>query len=149
MAKDKITKSVDDIVDNWSSRLSNSTTAITNGVKAVTEAPGAKAAKAKQAWVKAMTSAEVQGRWAEQVGKVTLSEWQSAMINKGIPNITTGVNNAKPKMAKFMTWLIAEENTLLSKINAMPDLTLNDRINRATAWMKGMNNTPYKGYKRG
>ena len=149
MAKTKVVKKVDDIVNNWSSRLANSTTTITNGVKAVTESPGAKAAKAKAAWVKAMTSAEVQGRWAKQVGKVTLEEWQNAMINKGIPNITTGVNNAKPKMTAFMTWLISQENTLLTSINAMPNLTLNDRINRATSWMKGMNAKPYKGYKRG
>jgi hypothetical protein len=47
-----------------------------------------------------------------------------------------------------MTALIATENSILPQIAAMPNLTLTQRIARATAWMTAMNKQPYKGYQR-
>jgi len=148
MAKAKITKNVDEIVKRWQNGLANASETITNGVKATEVSPGKRAAAAKDAWVRAMQSKEVQDRWANEVGKVTLEEWQQAMINKGIPNITNGVNAAAGKMTNFYDWLVKTENEILNKINAMPELTLEQRIQRAVAWMKAMNSNPYKGYKR-
>jgi hypothetical protein len=148
MAKSAITKSVDAIVTRWMTNLSNASATITAGVNAVKTSPGQAAAAHKADWVAAMTSAAVQNRWAQQVGAVTLQQWQDAMVKKGIPNIATGVANAKNKMTQFMTSLIATENAILPTISAMPNLTLTQRIARATAWMTAMNKQPYKGYQR-
>ncbi|MEM3860759.1 MAG: hypothetical protein QW478_15425, partial [Candidatus Micrarchaeaceae archaeon] len=148
MAKSVITKTPDAIVQRWQTNLANAGATITAGVNALKTAPGQSAAAAKQDWIAAMTNKAVQDRWATQVAAVTLQQWQQAMIQKGIPNLQNGVANAKTKMTNFITWLVNTENQLLPTIDAMPSLTLQQRIARATAWMQGMNKTPYKGYQR-
>ncbi len=148
MAKSVITKSTDAIVARWQNNMSAAGPTITAGVNALKTAPGQSAAAHKSDWIAAMTSKAVQDRWATQVAAVTLQEWQQAMINKGIPNIANGVAAAKGKMTSFIDWLVKTENSILPTIDAMPSLTLQQRIARATAWMTAMNKNPYKGYQR-
>src|SRR5487761_725868 len=76
------TQTPDQIAANWASRLGASTQKITDGVQAVTVAPGQAAARQKAAWVANVAAA--QDKWASRTAAVPLSTWQNDMINKGI-----------------------------------------------------------------
>lgn len=124
--------------DKWGNRLAGSATEITNGVNSVTDNPMTKAvaqqAKMKQNWNAAIDS----GKWAQNTGNVTLAQWKDAMINKGVNRITAGATAGKPKFAAYMTEAIPVMNNLITTIEAMPKMNIQDSINRAAAWMQGM-----------
>lgn len=127
-----------DFSEKWARRLSGATDDIRKGVEAVTEAPGRKAAAKKAKWVAKMTAAETQEKWARNVGAIPLEEWRAQVINKGIPRVSAGVEGARDKMTKFGEQLLAYQSTLLTKVSAMPDVTLADSEARMIEWMRGM-----------
>lgn len=88
----------------WVQGLSSKTDKITRGIQSVTVAPGQAAARQKSVWA-ANTAAAVD-RFATNVGKVSLSDWQTAAINKGVPRIATGASNAQQKMEAVLTQLL-------------------------------------------
>jgi hypothetical protein len=114
---------------------------IREGVMAVTVAPGVKAAKQKQVWLAKLNAAA--DKWATNVGKVTLGDWQDAMTTRGIANIQSGVTakagNYQAFAAKFFSHLSAGKAT----IDNMPKATLQDGINKAIAQIQW--NAKYTG----
>ena len=108
------------------------------GVQNVTEAPGIKAANKADKMLTNLTAAVQSGRWAKRVGAVSLTDWQTAMTTKGAQRLAAGVEAGKGKMEQFASELIPFQDDLSKKIAALPDLTLEDSINRATQWMRGM-----------
>jgi len=116
---------------------------ITTGVNAVTASPTI-AAAAKQAKMLDRLSAAVNsGKWATNLRAVTLEQWKSATVTKGIPRIAGGIDGAADKVVSFATRLLPFESTLMGTINTMPDVTLEDSIARMTAWVRGM--TTFRG----
>ena len=126
----------------WATRLSNSTAEITRGVDAVTTSPG-QAAIAKKAKLVARWNESINnGKWERALGKMTVEDWRTAMKNKGINRVASGAMEATPKMAAFGDKLIAYQNAGLQTIYKMPDATLADSVNRATAWINYMAKMP-------
>lgn len=119
-------------------RLKGAIDDVRMGVERVTEAPGAKAAAAQQKWIAKLSEKSVQDKWARQVGGVSLEEWKSKTLNKGVGRIAAGIDEAAPKVIEFAAKLIDHQNRGLSQIDKMPDLTLEDSIARATTWMRHM-----------
>ena len=108
------------------------------GIDAVTEAPGKKAAAA-QAKMKANLVASIDsGKWAKNVAATTLEDWKRKMIDKGLARIPAGIEGAADKVEAFFAKLFPFQDTLQAKIDAMPDLTLEDSINRSATWIRGM-----------
>ena len=118
----------------WVTNLSNSTTAITRGVQAVSVAPGAKAAAASGKWLAKVTQSEA--KYKARVGSVSLSDWQTSMTQVGIPRIAQGATAKQNKMQSFMTDYLGYLNTKLPAIDAMPSNTLEDGINKAVAMIR-------------
>ena len=85
----------------WAQNLQGATEKIREGVQAVQVAPGAAAARQRSVWLQNLTASA--DKWTRNVGAVPLSEWQSDMINKGIPRIGTGAQGAQQKFAAFLT----------------------------------------------
>lgn len=108
------------------------------GVENVTEAPGAKAAKKADKMLANITAAIQSGKWAKKVGAVTLDQWKASMREKGAQRLAQGIEAGKSKMEAFAAELLPFQNDLSKKVSTMPDLTLEDSIARATAWMRGM-----------
>lgn len=108
------------------------------GVTRVTESPTAKAAAKQDKMLANLTEAVSSGKWAAGLRRVTLEEWKEKTLAKGIVRIAAGIDAAHDKVVAFATDLIAFENTLMSRVGAMPDLTLEDSIARATEWIRGM-----------
>lgn len=108
------------------------------GVESVTQAPGQKAAakqnKLVQNWNEAITS----GRWAKNTAAVTLDEWKSKMIDKGLSRVGPGLDAAQAKVEAFYAELLPFQQSLSSKVSAMPDLTIEDSVARSSEWIRGM-----------
>lgn len=109
-----------------------------NGVAAVTEAPS-KAAVAKQDKLLSNLTASIQsGKWARNTARVTLDDWKKAMLEKGVNRVAQGLDGSQKKIEDFFAQLLPFQQNIQQEISRMPDLTLEDGINRATAWMRKM-----------
>jgi hypothetical protein len=119
-------------------RLKGAVEDIRKGIERVTEAPGVKAA-AKQAKMKmAINEAIDTGKWAERTKKVTVGEWKDKAINKGLGRIASGIDGASGKVTDFASQLLTVQDGIVNKVKAMPDMTLEDRINRMTTFIRDM-----------
>ena len=121
-------------------RLKGAVEDIRAGVERVTEAPGLKAAAKADKWHAAMSSQDTKDKWRRRVASTTLEDWKEKMINKGVGRIAAGIDGASAKVEEFAEKLIAHQNAGLTTIEKMPDLTLEDSISRATAWIRHMSN---------
>ncbi|MDD5540400.1 MAG: hypothetical protein PHG61_06900 [Candidatus Marinimicrobia bacterium] len=92
-----------------------------------------------------LTAAVQSGKWAARLRSVSLEDWKSRTINKGIGRIAAGIDEAYGKQVAFANELLPFQENLANKVAAMPDLTLEDSINRATAWIRGMATFKRKG----
>ena len=95
-----------------------------------------KKAKLLQNWNDAMQS----GKWERGMGRVTLEGWKASMIDKGAGRISAGLDASMGKTTEFFAELIPFQNDLSKKVDALPDLTIEDSINRAATWIRGMGN---------
>lgn|SRR5574341_426910 len=116
--------------EKQASRLKQSTQEIANQVAKVTTAPGIQAAKKADKMRTNINAAIDSGRWGRRVSAVTLSEWQEAMTKKGIPRIAQGIDAARPKVEAFFTAFLPHVDKVSAEVAAMPDVTLEDNINR-------------------
>ena len=111
----------------WAAGMQNAGTAIQDGVQRVQTAPGLTAAKNKSAYVQNVAAAA--NKWAARTAAVPLSEWQNAMITKGLPRIATGATAAQPKMQAFLQNFLP---FVESAVNALPPRgTLDQNLARA------------------
>lgn len=124
--------------DRWTQGLSGASQRINDGIDGVTVAPSQQAIKAQAKMLANVTQAINNGKWAAGLNKISLQDWQTAMKTKGVPRIATGAQAANSKMAAFAANLIPYQNTLQSKVKAMPNMTLQDNVARSTAWILGM-----------
>lgn len=114
------------------------------GINRVTVAPGAKAAAKADKWQARISAEETKQKWARQVGKVSLQEWKDKAINKGVGRIPGGIDAAASKMTQFYSELFPFQESLQNQVDGMPDLTIEDSVARASAWIRGMSQ-----FKRG
>ena len=108
------------------------------GIEAVTEAPGKKAAAAQEKMRAKLTESVRDGTWARRVAGITLEEWKKLMLEKGLGRIAAGIDGSADKVERFFEQLFPFQDALKTKIEALPDLTLEDSINRMNVWVRGM-----------
>ena len=128
----------EEFADKHARNLKNSIPDIQRGIERVSEAPTAKAAAAQDKMLARIQEAVNSGKWARRLQRVTLEEWKRKTLEKGVNRIAAGIDAARDKQIEFARQLIDYENRLLDEIQRMPDLTLEDSINRAIAWIRGM-----------
>lgn len=126
--------------DKLAKNLKASTQYIQQGVQNVTVAPGKSAAQKQDKMRNNILAAIDSGKWAQRVSSVSLNDWQTQMVNKGIPRIAAGIDAANGKVTDFFTQLLPYQDSLKSQIASMPDLTLEDNISRMTTFVRGMSN---------
>lgn len=127
-----------------SRRLQAATADITKGINAVTEAPGIKAAASAELMLARLIETVQSGVWAEAVSAVSLQDWKTAAINKGVPRIAQGIQTAEPKLIRFYTQLLPAVDAAVAKVQNMPNLTLEDRIARSAAYQREMANFKFR-----
>jgi len=119
------------VAAKWSRNLSAAGPSITAGVNAVTTSPGQLAAAQTAKWLAALNASAA--KWTRNVGALTTQEWQSAMINKGIPAIQLGAQSGEATVATFMGQFLPYLQTGVNQVKAMPSGNLAAGIARATA----------------
>lgn len=125
-------------LDKWGRRLNAAGQDITAGVKKVTTAPGVAAAAAQALMLQRITDAINSGLWAKQVSSVSLSSWQSDMINKGIPRIGAGVTAAQASKTSIIQNLLVAVDQAAAAAHALPKGNIENSIARASAFMRAM-----------
>ena len=119
-------------------RLKGSIEDIRLGVERVTTSPTEKAAlkldKMKLNLIKAIDSGKVE----RGLKRVSLDEWKQKTINKGLNRIGAGIDEAKDKVTTFYGQLFPYQDQVKSKIDKMPDTTLEDSISRMTTFVRDM-----------
>lgn len=127
-----------EFAEKWARRLSAAAPDIQKGVQRVDQSPTEKAASKKDKMLANLTAAVQGGRWEAGLRRVSLNDWKSALINKGIPRITQGVTGAQSDVADFAAQLLSYQDQVKGEIERMPDLTLEDSIQRMTTWVRKM-----------
>lgn len=128
----------EEFVEKHARRLKGATEDMRKGVEKVTVAPTQKAA-AKQDKMRARILASIDnGKWAAGLKRVSLEEWKSKMIDKGVGRVAEGIDAAHDKVLAFASELIPFQDSLKGTVAKMPDTTLEDNINRMTTFIRGM-----------
>lgn len=134
MAKDPTT-----VAARWATNLAGSTQTITDGVNAVTTAPGAAAAAQKAVW--AANTAAAANKWATNTAAVSLQSWKNDMITKGVPRIAQGATAAQPKVQAFMTAFLP---AVASSVASLPPRGgFQQNVNRMVAHVTNMSKFQY------
>jgi len=118
----------------WQRNLSNSTEDIRQGIERVDTAPGAQAAKKRGKYEQGVR--DNVDKWQRNVAAVTLDEWKRKAIDVGLGRIASGAAANEGKTAAFFDEFIPHLDRGVAAVRAMPDNSLDDRINRSVAMMR-------------
>ena len=118
--------------------LKNSLPDIRAGIERVSQAPGVAAAAAQTRMKANLTRSIADGRWAAKVKGVSLEDWKSAALNKGVDRIAAGIDQAHSKQVAMAGRLLAAVDASAAKSNAMPKGTIQDSIARMTTFVEDM-----------
>ena len=119
-------------------RLKAATEDMRLGVERVTVSPTAEAAKKADKMRANIIQAIDSGKWAAGLNRVTLEDWKSKMINKGIGRVAAGIDEAEGKVIAFAEKLLPHIEAGQTAVNKLPDVTLEDSINRMTTFTRHM-----------
>lgn len=134
----------EEFAEKWSRRLKSATEDIRKGVEKLDKNPTELAIKKKEKLKQRLIEAIDSGRWERALQRVTLEDWKRAMISKGLNRIPAGVDEATPKMSEFGKALLSHIEGGQKAIENMPDLTLEDNINRMVTFIRHMSKFRWK-----
>ena len=125
-------------------RLKGAIEDMRSGIDRVTVSPTAQAA-AKQEKMKARINAAIDsGKWAAGLRAVSLEEWKDKITTKGLPRVAAGIDAAAGKVEKFYGQLLPHIDKVKVDVQKLPDLTLEDSINRMSTFVRGMARFSFK-----
>lgn len=115
------------ITQKWVRNISQATPDITAGIARVTQAPGQAAAKQAAVW--AANTAAAQKKWTDNVGAVSLNDWQQA-ATAGVARIASGAQQKQGKMEKHLTNFLPVLARNVAQVQSMPSGSLEANIAR-------------------
>lgn len=119
-------------------RLKASVEDVRRGIERVTESPTDKAVAKQDKMLANLTRAVTDGKWAAGLKRVTLEEWKRKARDIGVNRIAAGIDGAKEKVVAFAEVLLPHIDRGVEKIKGMPDVTLDDNINRMVSFIRHM-----------
>lgn len=119
-------------------RLKASVEDIRAGIARVTESPTAKAAGKVDKMRTNLLKALDNGKWAARLKAVSLEEWKRKTTDVGVNRIAAGIDAAAGKVENFAAQLLPFQDKLVNDVKRLPDVTLEDSINRMTTFIRGM-----------
>ena len=122
------------IAQKWQRNLAGATESIRQGVQGTSVSPTERAAARTDAYVAGVQRAVADGKYQAGLRRVTLADWQRAMIDKGLPRVASGAAAAQGKVQEFMAEFLPFVEAGVSQINRdMPRGDLEQNIQRAAA----------------
>lgn len=119
----------------WQTGMANAGPKISAGIDRVTTAPGQKAAAKKDKYVAGVTAS--QDLWARRVAAVDLGTWQTR-AKAGVSRIAEGAQQKGDKYESAVGPVFAHMDSVLSRVDSMPDNTLEQRIQKSAEFQRGM-----------
>ncbi len=119
-------------------RMKNAIGDMQRGIEKITVSPTEQAAQKKDKMIQNLTLSVQDGSWERGLKRVTLDQWRRAIITKGLPRVAVGIDEAKDKMTAFYSELLPYQDTAKQELSRMPDLSLEDSINRQAFWTRRM-----------
>uniref|UniRef100_A0A6M3JKW6 Uncharacterized protein n=1 Tax=viral metagenome TaxID=1070528 RepID=A0A6M3JKW6_9ZZZZ len=134
----KVRVTAEEFQEKHARRLKAAEPDIRAGIEKVTTAPGILAA-GKVAKMRARLLAKIDDHtWENRTKAVSLTEWQSKATTKGLPRISEGIDAAKEKTIETAKQLLPAVESAATKVETMPDLTLEDNILRSSTYIREM-----------
>lgn len=124
--------------DKHSRRLKAAVEDVRRGIDRVTESPTEKAAAKQDKMLTNLTAAVSSGKWAAGLKRVSLDEWKKKARDVGVNRIAAGIDAAKDKVIDFANQILPYIDRAQSEISNMPDVTLDDNINRMNTFVRRM-----------
>jgi len=129
-------RSAADIAQKWKRNLSASVESIRAGVQAVDQSPTDLAADKADQYLIGVQNAVDSGKYQAGLRSVSLAEWKTAMLDKGVPRIASGASSGESKVLSFLNeWLPFVESGQRMLEN-MPRGSLAENIARSTAMIE-------------
>lgn len=85
------------------------------------------------------------GKVERGMKRVSLDDWKGAMIDRGIPRVAAGVDAAAVKIEDFYGELLPHIDKAKASIERLPDVSLEDSINRMSTFIREMAKFKRKG----
>jgi hypothetical protein len=127
-----------EFADKWKRRISAATQDVRTGVERVTTAPTELAVAKKDKMVARLNEAMANGKWEAGLRRVSLQDWKDAMLNKGLGRISQGADAATGKVESFAAELLPHIDAGVRSLQSMPDVTIEDSINRVGTFLRHM-----------
>lgn len=128
----------DQFQEKHARRLKASVEDMRAGIERVTQSPTEAAASKKEKFRAGINASIDNGKWERGLRRVSLDEWKDKTITKGLGRVAAGIDAAAPKVREFAAELLPFQDRLKSEVEGMPDISLEDNINRMTTWIRGM-----------
>lgn len=109
-----------DVARKWQRGLGSAGESVRAGVQAVSRNPAELAAAAQDRYVAGVQRAVDSGKFRRGLGRVTLQSWQQAMVDKGIPRMSSGATAALPKVERFLAEWLPYMDQLKQRLQSMP-----------------------------
>jgi len=119
-------------------RLKGSLEDVRRGIERVVDSPTAKAAAKQDKMLTNLTASIQSGKWAAGLKRVSLEEWKRKTKDIGVNRISAGIDGAKEKVIAFADDLLPHIDRGKAKLTGMPDVTLDDNINKMTTFIRHM-----------
>lgn len=119
------------VAAKWASRTASASSEYQAGIQRVTTAPGqAAAAKFEKYRQGVIDNAE---KWRRNVASVQLEEWRQRAVSIGASRFAAGAQASQDKFSRFAAEFFPHLEAGLNRVRAMPDTTLEQRLERARA----------------
>ena len=119
---------------NWGTGFAAAGTKYTQGIAAVTVAPGQLAAAQKNAYL-ANVQASV-NIWAAKVAAVDLASWKNSSSTTGAQRLGTGATKGQPKYQAFANAFIPQLSQIVSSLPARG--TFDQNLSRFTSYAQAL-----------
>lgn len=126
------------VAQRWAQNAAAAAPRYVQGAEQTSKDPTALAIAALPKYMQRVQEAYQSGRTQRGLQRAGKAGWLAGVTGKGAMNYSNGVSASQGKFAERIAPVLAYEATLQGQINNMPNLTLQDSINRATAWIQGM-----------
>jgi len=130
--------SAEEYATKHANRLKAATEDMRQGIRRVSQAPGAEAVKHAEKLKTNFVKSVDDGTWARKTGEVSLDEWQTAAAGKGVDRVAAGIDAAHDRQVQMAARLLSVVDSAASKVETMPSTTLDDNINRMTTFVREM-----------
>ncbi len=131
-------KTAAQVAEKWNRRLKGATQDIEAGIQSVNQAPTQKAAAKVDKMRHNIIEAIDSGKVVQGLNRVSLEDWKTKTLRKGVPRISQGADEAQPKVQSFMGELLPHIDNVKAQVDTMPDMTIEDSVNRVATFIRGM-----------